>query len=324
MTDSSGDSSPDGLELLAPLGLGLAALGRPAYINLGHHDDVRTAREVPALEARAHEVLDAAWSAGIRHLDAARSYGLAERFLGSWLDQHPGRRADVTIGSKWGYTYVGDWRTDAETHEVKDHSVATFDRQWPETLESLGSAPDLYLIHSVTPDSPALSDAALLDRLTALATQGVRVGLSTSGPEQAAVITRALELDRAPFSAVQSTWNVLEPSAGAALAAAASLGWHVALKETVANGRLTPRGLLPEVVGSVAARHGTTADVVALAAARVMPVSVVLLGPATVDQLHSNLASMRVELSSEDLAALDGVAESPAAYWEQRSRLPWT
>ncbi len=309
---------------LAPLGLGLAALGRPAYINLGHRDDVHAARAVPALEARAHEVLDAAWAAGVRHIDAARSYGLAERFLGTWLEAHPGRRAEATIGSKWGYTYVGDWQIDAATHEVKDHSVPTFDRQWPETLAELGSQPDLYLIHSVTPDSPALTDGELLERLAHLAAEGVRVGLSTSGPEQAAVIARAIELDRAPFSAVQSTWNVLEPSAGAALATAAALGWHVALKETVANGRLTARGQVPEAVASVAARRGTTVDVVALAAARALPVAVVLLGPSTVDQLRSNLAATRIELTMQDFEALAGVAESPTAYWEQRSGLPWT
>src|SRR5436190_8716418 len=110
----------------AELGLGMAALGRPAYINLGHADDVREVRDVEALEARAHDVLDAAWDLGIRHVDAARSYGLGERFVGSWLAGHPGRRWELTIGSKWGYTYVADWRVDVDVHEVKDHSVATF------------------------------------------------------------------------------------------------------------------------------------------------------------------------------------------------------
>jgi len=324
MSDPGQISSTTSSTHVAPLGLGLAALGRPAYINLGHREDVRTARAVTALETRAHQVLDAAWAAGLRHFDAARSYGLAERFLGSWLAAHPGRRAEATVGSKWGYTYVADWRIDAETHEVKEHSTQTFDRQWPETLEELGSEPDLYLIHSVTPDSPALGDAALLERLAALVSAGVRVGLSTSGPEQAAVITRALELDRAPFSAVQSTWNLLEPSAGEALAAAAALGWHVALKETVANGRLTPRGEVPDALAAVAARHETSVDAVALAAARAMPVSVVLLGPSTVAQLRANLAATRVELSPDDVGALAGVAESPASYWEHRSHLPWT
>lgn len=64
--------------LVTPLGLGLAALGRPGYINLGHADDLEGRYAVDVMEARAHAVLDAAWQAGIRYYDAARSYGRAE------------------------------------------------------------------------------------------------------------------------------------------------------------------------------------------------------------------------------------------------------
>ncbi len=308
----------------APLGLGLASLGRPAYLNLGHGSDVATVQAVSTLESRAHDVLDAAWASGIRHVDAARSYGLAERFLGSWLAAHPGRRSAVTLGSKWGYTYVGDWQVDVETHEVKDHGLETFERQWPETLAALGTPPDLYLIHSVTPDSPALSDRTLLRRLAELSATGVRVGLSTSGPDQASVLRHAMALDGTPFSAVQATWNLLEPSVGDALAEAAERGWQVALKETVANGRLTARGDAPPLLAEVAALHDASVDAVALAAARTMPVSVVLVGASTVEQLQSNVRSDDVELSADEVVALAGLAEAPAAYWRQRSGLPWT
>ena len=99
-----------------------------------------TVRDVATLESQAHAVLDEAWTLGIRHFDVARSYGLAERFLGSWLARNPGRRGGLTIGSKWGYTYVADWQVDVEMHEVKDHSLATFERQWPETLRGARDA----------------------------------------------------------------------------------------------------------------------------------------------------------------------------------------
>ena len=65
------------------IGLGLAALGRPAYITLGRDRDLGGDRSVPTLERLCHEMLDAAYAAGIRYIDAARSYGLAERFLAS-------------------------------------------------------------------------------------------------------------------------------------------------------------------------------------------------------------------------------------------------
>ena len=88
--------------VVSRIGLGLAALGRPAYINLGRQRDLGSDRNVADLEERCHEMLDAAFSAGIRYVDAARSYGLAENFLASWLyTRHPPKDA-ITIGSKWG------------------------------------------------------------------------------------------------------------------------------------------------------------------------------------------------------------------------------
>src|ERR687895_2758377 len=94
------------------IGLGLAALGRPGYLNLGHGDDLGEDRSVAALRSRAFAVLDAAWEAGVRHLDAARSYGRAEEFLGEWLrSRRPGR---AIVSSKWGYVSTGDWQGDAD------------------------------------------------------------------------------------------------------------------------------------------------------------------------------------------------------------------
>lgn len=69
---------------VTPIGLGLAALGRPGYINLGHADDLNRQYDVSAMQAHTHRVLDAAWEAGVRYFDAARSYGRAEEFLASW------------------------------------------------------------------------------------------------------------------------------------------------------------------------------------------------------------------------------------------------
>lgn len=304
------------------VGLGLAALGRPAYINLGHGDDLRQRRDVDALRAHCHDMLDLAWDLGIRHFDTARSYGRAEEFLGEWLRVHPGRREQLTIGSKWGYSYVGEWRLDVDTHEVKDHTLATFERQWPETLAALGGPPDLYLVHSVTPESPVLDDSDLLAALAELASGGIRVGMSTSGPAQAAVLQSALRREATvPFGAVQSTWNPLEPSAGAALAEVAALGWHVALKETVANGRLTPRG--DEAATTLARGLGTTADALAVGAALDIQPDVVLIGPTTGDQLRSNLSGADVELDEAAHEGLRELQEPPDTYWSTRGQLPW-
>src|SRR5215831_8557476 len=94
----------------ARLALGLAALGRPGYITLGHTEDMEGDTSVAAMERRCHAVLDAAWAAGVRWFDAARSYGRAEEFLASWLGARGIRPGEATISSKWGYTYMAGWQ----------------------------------------------------------------------------------------------------------------------------------------------------------------------------------------------------------------------
>ena len=309
---------------LAPLGLGLAAIGRPVYITTGRDADLDDDRSVEAMRWRAHDLLDAAWARGIRFFDAARSYGRAEEFLGSWLAAHPERRAELTIESKWGYAYVGDWRMDAEVHERKEHSLGMLERQWPETLAALGGPPDVYLLHSLTPDSPALGDEALLDRLRGLAASGVRIGVSTSGPAQGDALDATRELPDSPFRAVQATWNLLEPSAGPALARAHRAEWLVVVKEAVANGRLTPAGDEP-AASALAAADRQSLDAFAIGAARTQPwVDVVLSGAVTAEQLASNLASRAPAASSTDAAAPAALAEDPVAYWAARGARAWT
>lgn len=316
--------------------LGMAALGRPGYINLGHADDLGADRSVAALRRHAFDVLDAAWEAGVRHVDVARSYGRAEEFLGVWLEQRPDRAADVFVSSKWGYTYTAGWRVDAAEHEVKDHSVETLRRQLAATRTHLDGRLDLYQIHSATLATGVLDDPAVLEELARLRDAGVAVGLTTSGTDQADTLRRALQASidgDNPFGWVQATWNVLETSVGPALAEAAAAGWSVIVKEAVANGRLTTRGAAPgpervppppAALTDVAHAHGVGLDVVALAYVRAQPfVDVVLSGATTVAQLHSNLAARRLELTDADLAALSGLAEAPPVYWARRARLPW-
>ena len=54
---------------------GLAAIGRPGYINLGHGDDMPPSRSVDAMRAHALAVMDEAYALGLRYFDCARSYG---------------------------------------------------------------------------------------------------------------------------------------------------------------------------------------------------------------------------------------------------------
>ena len=301
------------------VGLGLAALGRPGYLNLGHGHDLGGDRSPAALQARSFDVLDAAYAGGIRYLDAARSYGRGEEFLGAWLRERD--PDDVVVGSKWGYVYTAGWEVDADPPEVKHHDVDTFRRQLEETRANLGDRLALYQIHSATADSGVLENDAVLDALAALRADGVAIGLSTSGTSQAQTLDRALALEL--FDTAQVTWNLHERAAGPALARAHDAGLGVIVKEALANGRLAARGASP-VLDRLADDLGVTPDAVALAAVLAQPfVDVVLSGAATVDALRSNLAAVEVTLDSGALAALDALVEDSRAYWTARGEMAW-
>ena len=313
--------------VVSRIGLGLAALGRPAYITSGRGADLPD-RSVAGLRARTFAVLDAAYAAGIRYFDVARSYGRAEEFLAGWLAA--GAHGDAVAGSKWGYRYTGEWQLNAKVNEVKEHSLAMLTRQLGQTRALLGDRLALYQVHSLTEESPLLGDHALLAAMAALRDQGVLIGLSTSGPRQADTVRRALAVTAggAPmFAVVQVTWNLLEPSVGDAAGEAAQAGCAVLVKEPVANGRLAPGGdaARPDSpLARLAARASASPDAIAIAAALAQPwATVVLSGAVSTAQLQSNLAALRLT-TSPGIAAELALAEPAGAYWSARAARAWS
>ena len=322
----------------------MAALGRPGYVTLNHASDLGRRYDQSAMEAHAHAVLDAAFGAGIRYVDTARSYGRAEDFLASWLKKRNIEPGQITVASKWGYTYTARWSTSATQHEVKDHSLAAFERQLAESLERLGRYLSLYQIHSVTAESKTLEDDALIDAIARLRERGIRAGLSVSGPGQDVAIRRSLDVRRdgeLVFDSVQATWNLLERGAESALQDAHDAGMKVVVKETLANGRLThesgkgeegsgKRGNDDVFSASVARirevaedRH-TTVEMLALAAALARPwANVVLTGAATVGQIQSTVSAREFAYDTELEEQLRSVGISSAEYWRARSSFSW-
>jgi len=316
------------------LGLGLAAVGRPGYINLGRDHDLPGARTPEALYARSAELLDAARTAGIRYVDVARSYGRAEEFLARWLREHAVPRDACTIGAKWGYRYTAEWRVDAAVHEEKELSPSRFATQLAESRALLGDRIDLHQIHSATAE--AVQDPAVLRALVEARRAGHyrATGLTLSGPTSA----RVLELARAArvegervFDVVQATFNCLEPSLAEPLAAAHAAGLGVIVKEAVANGRLTESNARPEDAGLVrtlraaAATRGCGMTQLALAFVLAQPwVDVALSGAATVAQLASHTGALDVVLDDGARATLASLAETPARYWATRATLAWS
>lgn len=315
------------------LGLGMAALGRPGYINLGHADDLERNYDKDAMQARAHEVLDLAWDSGIRYFDTARSYGMGEIFLGTWLIKRKLKHSDVLVSSKWGYTYVADWQVKAKYHEIKEHSLAVLKRQWKESNVILNDYLDLYQIHSATLDSGVLRNTKVLNYLAKLKSEGTSIGLSSSGANQSELLKVAMdvEVDGKPlFDMFQTTYNLLDKSAGPVLQEASERGLGIIIKEALANGRLTEKNQSArfstrfQVLAELAEELETSIDGLALAAILKEPwVDQVLSGAASKEHLLSNLKVIDIEWTDYLEERLGALEESPQDYWEIRKLMAW-
>jgi len=286
---------------------------------------------VEAMREHAHAVLDEAVRLGLRYIDCARSYGLSEDFVASWMSRRDGQHC--VVGSKWGYEYTAEWRIqvdEGEAHEVKKHTVEQLSRQLGESRALLPKLA-LYQIHSATPSSGVLENAAVLDALAALKAEGVDIGASVSHPQVATLeALSSIERGGTPlFTSVQATFNLLDQSAASALAAAAESGYFVIIKEALANGRLTSRAVgtpALQVLSREATALDTTVDALALAWVMTHPwVGMCLSGASTIEQLRSNADALRLAPLEPELHARLGEAlrQDCEQYWADRKALVW-
>ncbi|AZQ61403.1 aldo/keto reductase [Flammeovirga pectinis] len=314
------------------IGLGVAALGRPGYINLGHGIDLQENYDSDFMKERTSEVMTAAANAGVTYFDTARSYGKGEQFVASWLNEQKDKSKYV-VGSKWGYEYTAEWNVKAEHHEIKSHTVDLLRKQWVESVENLDDNLKIYHIHSATLESGVLENKDVLEQLWDIKSTGTIIGLSLSGPHQADTLKKALTIKRDEkflFQSVQATYNILERSAAKMLEEAAYQGWGVIIKEAVANGRLTSRNTEEQfakhksTLEFIAQKHDVTIDAVAISFIIAQPwVSVVLSGASTPEQFEQNRKGASFRLDLMDLQMLDELIEEPEEYWSIRKNLEW-
>ena len=331
------------------VGLGLAALGRPGYINL-QRDNHLASRTVEGMQHQANTVMDALFQQSrglskqeklIPWLDCARSYGLSEKFVGEYLRSNNVSPADVYVSSKWGYTYVAEWNVElgeGMPHEVKDHSLGNFLKQVQETCEYV----KLYQVHSATFDSGILTNTKVHEALSKCRQErGWKIGLSVSGPQQDELIREAMQIKVADstrlFDSVQCTYNILEQRPHDALIEAQQAGMDIIIKEGLANGRTLSNPTLLEL----SSKLNCQPDQLALAAILVQPFQPrVLSGSVTVAQLQSNLESFysienpdnmsvaeRLVSTEEGKEVLQKLMDSckmeSEQYWADRSALKW-
>jgi aryl-alcohol dehydrogenase-like predicted oxidoreductase len=313
------------------VGLGMAALGRPGYINLNRSDVFGNGTTVDQMQTQANHVMDRLFQVtDLPWLDCARSYGLAEKFVGEYLRSNKIPADKVHVSSKWGYTYVADFQVslpEGAPHEVKDHSTDNFLKQLKETEEHLGEYIDLYQIHSATFESGILSDSRAHRALADCRKErGWFIGLSVSSPQQDNVLREAMKIrvdDKPLFDSVQCTYNLLEQRPGPALQEAHDAGMDIIIKEGLANGRVFRH---PKVL-EYSSKLDCEPDQLCLACILAQPFRPrVLSGAVTPDQLESNWKALALS-ETIDPSLLNEIMSATVVpsedYWAERAALAW-
>lgn len=310
------------------IGLGTAAIGRPEYINIKNKPE---SISLDAFEARGMKVLERAYEQGVRYFDTAPGYGFAEKLVTSWVKKN--KAADLSVGTKWGYTYVANFEKNAAQHEIKDHSLSKLLEQWEVSQKLLGAL-NYYQIHSATAETGVLSDPSVLHELDKIKQQtGVKIGITTSGENQVNTIKEALEIKvdgHFLFDSFQVTYNPLEQSLMGVLGKLKALKKVIIVKEALANGRLFSNSNYPQyeamydylAVLEKKYQVGTDAIALRFVMDSIKP-NIVLSGASTEKQLTENLKANNFQLEKQEIRALSKFKISPKSYWEERQELNW-
>jgi aryl-alcohol dehydrogenase-like predicted oxidoreductase len=312
------------------LGLGLAAIGRPDYINIRSKNGLD--KSIGAFEQNAFKVLDKAYDLGIRHFDVAASYGYGERFLMNW--HYRRKHSDISISTKWGYTYMANWEIGySGKHEIKEHSLNKLNEQWSFSKRFLPSL-NIYQIHSATLESGVLSNIEVLNRLNKIKQEHhLKIGISTSGPNQSDIISRAETVrisDLEVIDSYQVTYNIFEQSSFESLKNLMKKGKTVIVKEALANGRVFKNPDFPNyskaynLLDRLSMRYKVGVDAIALRfIIDTLKPNVVLSGASNIKELDANATCINIELDKADISELRNLQVEPKHYWLERANLAW-
>ena len=312
------------------IGLGLAALGRPEYINI--RNGTIPNKSLEAFTENAFSVLNFAYEQGIRYFDTAPSYGKGEQFLINWNSKY--LHKDVTLSTKWGYTYVADWELGfSGAHEVKQHSLDKLKEQW-QVSKKLQPALKIYQVHSATFESGILENEEVLKQLFEIKKQtGLQIGITTSGVHQSEIIEAALSIQIEKedlFDSFQVTYNILEQTTHTILNQLLKRGKTVIIKEALANGRIFKNEKfshyqkLYNVLDTLSKKYQVGTDAIALRFVMDnLEPTFLLSGASSKEQLSQNIKAHNFKLKKEELTVLKSFKTGSKAYWEERNKLAW-
>lgn len=312
------------------IGLGTAAIGRPLYINVRQSTDEKPF-SLPKFKEDGLQVLEDAYSNGVRFFDTSPGYGLAEQLLIDWLNKKDD--PDIIVSTKWGYTYVANFDPNAKEHEVKEHSIDKLSNQW-EFSKMLLPHLKVYQIHSATLDTGVLENKDVLSRLHEIKkTHNITIGLTTTGDNQTEILEKGLSIEvenERLFQSFQCTFNILDQSVFKYANELQNISGPFIIKEALANGRLIPNNrnssyfLLYDFLMELADKYKVGADAVAMRYCMdKFEKAKVLSGADNCIHLRANLRANQFSLTQDELEKLNGFGIDSTEYWQERKSLQW-
>lgn len=312
------------------IGLGTAAIGRPLYINV-RQDTEEKPFSLPKFKEDGLQVLEDAYTNGIRFFDTSPGYGLAEQLLVDWLKTK--NDPSINVSTKWGYTYVANFDPNAKEHEIKEHSIDKLNNQW-EFSKILLPFLKVYQIHSATLDTGVLENKDVLSRLHEIKKEyNITIGLTTTGDNQTEILEKGLSIEvenEKLFQSFQCTFNILDQSVFNYADALQNISGPFIIKETLANGRLIPNNrnssyfLLYDFLMELADKYKVGADAVAMRyCIDKFQNASVLSGADNCIHLRANLRANQFSLTQAELEKLDSFGIESTEYWQERKALQW-
>ena len=249
----------------------------------------------PADHNESIRVLQRAVELGVNFIDTADSYGpnVSEELIAEAL--HP-YKAGLVVGTKGGLLRTGpnEWPIDASAKHLEAALHGSLQRLKLDRI-------DLYQLHRVDPNVPYEETLEFLQKAQE---EGLirHVGLSEVTVEQ---IKKAQEY--VPVVSVQNMYSVDNRKWEAELVYTREQGMAFIPWYPLAGGNQQALAAL----GQVAQQHGATPQQIALSWLFHHSPNILLIpGTSQVKHLEENMKTASIQLSPENLAALDGI--SPA------------
>jgi len=239
-------------------------------------------------------VLRRAVELGVNLIDTADSYGpyVSEQLIAEALHPYPD---ELLIATKAGFLRDGPgrWRTCGRPEHLREAVEGSLGRLKLDRI-------DLLQLHRIDSDVPAEDQ---LGTLVELRDEGkiAHIGLSEVSVEQ---LEHAEQIT--PIASVQNRFNLEDRGAEDVLEACEQRGIGFIPWFPLASGNLAREG---RSLDEIARRHGASPAQIALAwLLRRSEVMLPIPGTSSVAHLEDNLDAARIELSDDELAALDAAA----------------